>query len=639
MKKTVLFTIALLFMLCRSYGQVAFEDAGRLKNLVTTDSQGNPIFKSDAASLAEICGILANYYPDLKNLNAAAMLTTLKTNVPANKYYNPFLAPYLNMGFANGTSRFATLSSVTNAIGGLDVTNLADGLSKFLVKRAKEELFISVIERLNDPKKFPEIPILFPNTQKLMDSFDSWQYANVLNTIREAFDKDLQNILINITKLNTLSSTTAGLTDEAKKRVISIEAFFALPKARVFISALVVGDGLINGKKIPDIIHTVAGPGYIGDMPGVSTDATNAFKLLDILTNSVRSNLTGKSFIPLADIRALRADAIARNLYLGLLYAQIKQQNIVINTVDVASVVSGADQYAEHLLTNYASLDEAIKNLSDAKKKGEKDLSAYWAALFESANKFFQATSDVSLIDTRLAFPADLQEVITASSNTIAAAHDIAVKDYNAVIVDIIAFIPQSAGTEEFRKFIVKYGSFAANVVKAENSDDVQNAIESVALPVGSYSIKQKSYFNISLNGYVGYALDFSSGVNHGIYAPVGFSFNWAVSKEKKSGAFTIFGSLFDVGNLVSYHLSDNGATDGLKQEIRLESIFSPSAQLFYAIPSTPLAIGFGVRRTPKLFYSGEDGFVPVQPKTAFNISVLFDIPLFTLHNTSFSDR
>ena len=63
-----------------------------------------------------------------------------------------------------------------------------------------------------------------------------------------------------------------------------------------------------------------------------------------------------------------------------------------------------------------------------------------------------------------------------------------------------------------------------ANIVNAKSANDAQAAIESAVLPVGSYSIKQNSIFNVSVNGYLGYEYEFNYA--QGIYAPIGFSFS-----------------------------------------------------------------------------------------------------------------
>jgi hypothetical protein len=83
----------------------------------------------------------------------------------------------------------------------------------------------------------------------------------------------------------------------------------------------------------------------------------------------------------------------------------------------------------------------------------------------------------------------------------------------------------------------------------------------------------------------------------------------------------------------VAYRSQDD-TTAKLKQDVRLESILSPSAQLMYEIPTWPVEICVGWRLTPKLVYSnsGSDFYIQ-HPANVFNLSILVDIPLFTLVN------
>jgi len=191
--------------------------------------------------------------------------------------------------------------------------------------------------------------------------------------------------------------------------------------------------------------------------------------------------------------------------------------------------------------------------------------------------------------------------------------------------------LDKSHENSELRHSILKYGSFIATVAQAQNSDDVQNAIESAALPAGSYSIKQKTTGSIFVNGYLGYAFDISKYklYMNGMYAPIGISINIPFCKNHNAGAFTLFGSIIDVGGLAAYRLTNS--TDTLKQIIKLQSIISPSIQVLYEIPKTPFNICFGWRMTPSLYYSGDKTFTTIESKHVFNLSLLIDIPFFTI--------
>ncbi|MDP9230376.1 MAG: hypothetical protein M3O67_06870, partial [Bacteroidota bacterium] len=179
---------------------------------------------------------------------------------------------------------------------------------------------------------------------------------------------------------------------------------------------------------------------------------------------------------------------------------------------------------------------------------------------------------------------------------------------------------------------ILKYGNFMASVVKAGSANEVQNAIEAAALPAGSYSIKQRSALNISVNGYIGYAFAYNGGLYaHGVYAPVGICLSRGLNK-KYAGAISFFVSFIDVGSIASYRIT-NSPTEELKQEVRLESILSPSAQFILGLPKLPLAVCAGWRLTPKLFYSNQQGFTTIKPQNVFNLAILVDIPIFNIHN------
>jgi hypothetical protein len=219
----------------------------------------------------------------------------------------------------------------------------------------------------------------------------------------------------------------------------------------------------------------------------------------------------------------------------------------------------------------------------------------------------------------------------------------VVVKDTNIQKLVLNLIIAQrnlltSAQKGEIRQFILKYGSFIASVAQAQNSDDFKNAIESVALPAGSYSIKQHSKLSLALNGYMGYGWDWnqfftnSSLIMHGVYAPIGLSLSHQIIIGKTNfGACSIFLSLIDVGGLAAYRLSSS--TDTLKQQVTLQSILSPSLQLIYELKGTPLSFCFGGRITPRLLYEGKNYFENIKSNYVINASILIDIPIINLKN------
>ena len=86
-----------------------------------------------------------------------------------------------------------------SSIGGLDVTNIADGLAKFLVKRTKQELSIAFFEKfkktLNDTN-FRDLQTVFPNTYNLLNVIDEqiYDYQKYIQNLRAAFKSDLKDL-------------------------------------------------------------------------------------------------------------------------------------------------------------------------------------------------------------------------------------------------------------------------------------------------------------------------------------------------------------------------------------------------------------------------------------------------------------
>ena len=101
---------------------------------------------------------------------------------------------------ASGISSFS-LSS----IGGLDVTNIADGFARFIVKRAKTELSVAFFDKfkteLSKPQ-YKDMQSLFPQTFRALTAIgdEIYNYESYIQTLRECFEKDLASLITNMPK-------------------------------------------------------------------------------------------------------------------------------------------------------------------------------------------------------------------------------------------------------------------------------------------------------------------------------------------------------------------------------------------------------------------------------------------------------
>src|SRR5689334_20468735 len=140
MKKisTLLCSCCLLFS--TAIAQTPYYDALTARKLVTIDNDTLK-FKADPTSIATLLSILKTYLPD--SVNNDPDLTDARV---FEKYLNnPFFGVKLIRFKKGGAGLDAAglFGSILGAAGNLDVTKIADGFARFLVKRTKEELNVA----------------------------------------------------------------------------------------------------------------------------------------------------------------------------------------------------------------------------------------------------------------------------------------------------------------------------------------------------------------------------------------------------------------------------------------------------------------------------------------------------------------
>lgn len=87
----------------------------------------------------------------------------------------------------------------------------------------------------------------------------------------------------------------------------------------------------------------------------------------------------------------------------------------------------------------------------------------------------------------------------------------------------------------------------------------------------------------------------------YGIFMPVGIDYSY--SKNARQDTYGIFVSLLDLGAIATLRSGDNSDTVSVESEANFgfEQIVSPGIYFRYGIPNSPLVIGAGWSRTPRL--------------------------------------
>src|SRR5689334_18328341 len=183
MKRILLLSI--WFIAAAAHCQNAFFDAKKI-------AEFHPPILNNKISISEndnIYEILRNYVGDVDS--------TSKLIGQAFKN-NPFISveiPAGGLGIAKG--------NLFSPLLGADVTNIADGLAKFLVDRTKQELSIAFFNQLKqdfDDKRYTVLQTLFPRTHHQLDLIGDkiYQFSSYLTDLRNAFIVDLQDLITTI---------------------------------------------------------------------------------------------------------------------------------------------------------------------------------------------------------------------------------------------------------------------------------------------------------------------------------------------------------------------------------------------------------------------------------------------------------
>jgi hypothetical protein len=667
MKNTII-ALLILISCCGNtvQGQSAYYDAFTLKSLLST-----PTLTGQITLTMGVRDLLSKYY--------GGPLPVMTTQAAVDAFFitNPFFRTSNNSTISIFALQAAvaplTFSSAISSVGGLDVTSLADGFAKFLVKRTKEELSVTFFDRfrkiIHEPG-YEDVIILFPQTCAALDAIGEqiYNYGAYINMLRESFEKDLNGLLSNLPRVinDNRYNTGAG-------------AFFVQhPELKSgVLSMLYVANSLMNkehpGKILADYDVTLLN----------SFDATNlnikaSVQTLQLVSESLRSKDADHYWINSDSLRLLVQDPVALQIYLGLIYQKagntinfdaggaVSFQTVLSNLLVAPNSIAGISAYIQGLVQHTSALTDNIKNIS-GKKKEDINFTDYYQ-LYSSSLDLFEYATQINVIPGLKGLNTTspvLQQYVSIARATGNIAFDINRKNYSSAVLNAyqvysFVFAANGTGNSKVKSFLLQYGSFAAAISQAQNSDDVEKAIEAVALPSGSSRVKRETPFNVAINAYTGlfYGHESIQGIkdshtfnSYGVTAPVGVSISRGHSilflgtgqtgwKDGTRGWSTsLFISLIDLGAVAAFRFKDD--TTAAVPSIQLKHIFSPGAFISIGIPKTPLSVNLGAQMGPNLrkVYGASDTQQSndYANKTYWRYSVSFcaDLPLLNLYTQS----
>lgn len=294
--------------------------------------------------------------------------------------------------------RGRTHSGIAGAIGGLDVTNLADGFAKFIVKRTKEELSISFFMKFKaelEKSEYSDLKILFPATHGIFQTIDKdiYNYSTYINSLREAFRDDLK----------TLDEHFPGIVDN-NPRFFQKDGHFIYGAG--LKSACFVVSSLRHNMHPGDILQAYPTQ-FLDGASGPNEKKTlqllkGYIQTLQLLSESLQKDPTaGDSYwAEKKEIGQLVGDKNALQIYLGLViqrsltnygeivYAGNETFYKMVNTKENANQFNNNfPLFKQFLLTFSNRLHELTKLINDSEKPASDSLR------IELYAKFFKSTA------------------------------------------------------------------------------------------------------------------------------------------------------------------------------------------------------------------------------------------------------
>ena len=189
----------------------------------------------------------------------------------------------------------------------------------------------------------------------------------------------------------------------------------------------------------------------------------------------------------------------------------------------------------------------------------------------------------------------------------------------------------------KIRNAILLYGTFMADVINAETSDDVRMALEAAAAPPGSSRIKRELEFNLSVNSYLGIGagaeklLDLPGDnikPTLGLSVPIGLAFSFKLPRSQR-GSFSVFLPILDIGAVTAFRFDRDGTSD--LPELEFKNFIAPGGFLNYNFYKAPLTAGIGWQYGPQSRVIDDLGTTSRSWRLMFNLTI--DVPIFNLIN------
>ena len=300
--------LAVLIFLCCcavAYPQNAFYDA---KKLQSSGVGSRHLIGPDTLELLDNDDVykVAKYYVPVTD-------SASKDKIVADFKDNPFM----KFGAATSHDNIAGfIQRSLSSVGGIDVTNIANGIADLLIERAKQELTVAFFDRFQKfAKDNPEFPLLFPKTSDNLSKLLTYTYPQMLPALRDGFVEDLKQVTFHLDDVLELPRYEKLLQK--------------FPEVKIAIRSVRLVRELETGaSNAADIIKEFAAFPEWKDLndPRELRNVRTYLQIASLLSESIRNDSTqshkSSTWVSGKELKALFRDKDLFTIYLGLLYQQ-----------------------------------------------------------------------------------------------------------------------------------------------------------------------------------------------------------------------------------------------------------------------------------------------------------------------------
>ncbi len=486
-------------------------------------------------------------------------------------------------------------------------------------------------------------------------SYPYIQLQNSLSNIRRQVDSAQINKTLAIQHLTNLEADHCqSLVDAkvnaknlAKSLEVAIHLMFAFRDYEGVDSTLFYNDTTQLKITTNQVDSTT---GVVMALAVIDTFRVNAKPIIEIEKDKKRSQWIGRD-----KFKKMQNNEVEWNFFLGLLYERLNAIEDVpqFSSEGVALLATKFLEITNNMATHRTNL--RIKKANSPERVSFKDYYPFIRSTVDMFNTVLQTQSigDSSLIK---AMPA-LENIPKISDDALSLYENIYVKEYSGAILNAMGLLntitsgrlndKEKRQSSRAINAVFTYGTFMANMIDAQSSDQVKTILKSATLPPGSSRIKRETTSSLTINSYLGAAvgrdvlIDAPNGVERSSYGgslsvPIGFTYSISPNWIKNNSSVSLFVPLIDLGAVTAYRQnpkSDDYSIEALP-ELKWRNLFSPGLFAVYNFANNPFSLGVGGQYGPQLREIKLETGDPVSvnsfrfPMVFFNI----DVPFFNLH-------